>query len=106
MAKQPTIRDLVKANETSLGVLMRSVDRHHTAIGRISEKVDRVLVLPDQAFTPEQFEQLRMAVNKIAAYAAAMDETKKTMIKLTSERIAKLEARVAKLRVRMKRLEG
>jgi uncharacterized protein (DUF3084 family) len=102
--KQPTVMDLIKANETTLGVLVRSVDRWATAAGRIESRLETRLTT--NQLDQDQINQLATAVNQIAAYAAAMDETKQTMIRLTSRRIEKLEQRLAKLRHRVRRLNG
>jgi hypothetical protein len=112
--KKPTLAQEVQAMKITLQTMEREMmgfgpqlARNQIASTKLAEKIEALFDRsPVNWPVLEQFNQLGMAVNKIAAYAAAMDETKKTMIKLTSRRIDKLQQRVNKLRVRLTRLEG
>lgn len=120
--KKPTLAQEVQALKISTNLMMQEmatlkpalrqeVTAYSNTLQRYLERIEgrlteRPIEAEERTINQAQLDQLYAGVNKIAAYAAAMDETKKTMIKLTSKRIQKLDARVARLRVRLKRLEG
>ena len=110
--KGPTIAQEVQALKISMNLMKQEMLDLSPKLGRLQVAVDgvrnKVEVFLERSPTNwpviEQFNQMAAAVNKMAAYAAAMDETKQTMIKLTSRRIDRLDKRLNKLRVRIKRL--
>lgn len=97
-----TLKPMLREQAMHLSTIQSTINNLRNEIENNPDLIER----RESSINPEQLTQLYAGVNKIAAYAAAMDETKKTMIKLTSKRIRKLDARVAHLRVRLKRLEG
>ena len=97
-----TLKPMLREQAMHLSTIQSTINNLRNEIENNPDLIER----RESSINPEQLNQLYAGVNKIAAYAAAMDETKKTMIKITSKRIRKLDARVAHLRVRLKRLEG
>jgi chromosome segregation ATPase len=97
-----TLKPMLREQGMHLSKIQSTINNLRNEIENSPDLIER----RESSINPEQLNQLYAGVNKIAAYAAAMDETKRTMIKLTSKRINKLDARVTKLRVRLKRLNG
>ena len=95
-----TLKPMLREQAMHLSTIQSTINNLRNEIENNPDLIER----RESSIDPEQLNQLYAGVNKIAAYAAAMDETKKTMIKLTSKRINRLDARVTKLRVRLKRL--
>ena len=93
---RPALRSEVTAYSNTLQRYLERIEARLT---------ERPIEDDERTINQAQLDQLYAGVNKIAAYAAAMDETKKTMIKLTRRRIDKLDARVTKLRVRLNDLD-
>ena len=97
-----TLKPMLREQAMHLSTIQSTINNLRNEIENNPDLIER----RESSIDPEQLNQLYAGVNKIAAYAAAMDETKKTMINLTSGRIGTLTEQLSHMRVRLRRLES